>query len=266
MSSTQIYAVAGAKGGVGKTTTSINLGTAFALSGRNTLVVELDLAMANLADFLAIDCDPARDTTLHDVLARGTPVAEAIYETPTALDVLPSGTTLELFAEIDLDDLPAVIDSLRADYDRIVLDTGAGLSQETITPLGIADETILVSTPRLAAVRDVDKTATLVDRVGGSVRGLVLTKSGSGDAPSPGYIASFLDAELLGHVEESDAIPDSQDRGIPIVVGNSASDAAVTYRNIVDRLLGRKPPLGAESDSDDPQTDDESPSQNVAVR
>jgi len=66
---TQLHAVAGTKGGVGKTTTSINLGTAFALAGRETIVVELELAMANIADFLALNCDPEADTTLHDVLA-----------------------------------------------------------------------------------------------------------------------------------------------------------------------------------------------------
>lgn len=275
MGSTQIYAVAGAKGGVGKTTTSINLGTALALDGRETVVVELDLAMANLADFLAIDCDPERDTTLHDVLAGQAAVADAIYATPTELDVVPSGTTLELFAEIDLDLLPDVIDRLRDDYETIVLDTGAGVSRETIEPLKLADETLLVTTPRVAAVRDVDKTATLVDRVDGDVRGVILTCSGSGNSPGPEYIASFLDVELLGHVPESDAVPESQDRGIPAVVGNSASEVAITYRNIVDRLLGAKPPLGASGDAgreeaahgEPGESDEQEPQQSgVAVR
>ena len=73
-------AVAGAKGGVGKTTTSINLGASLAAAGYATVTVELDLAMANHVDFLDIDIDVTEATTLHDVLAGKSDVEAATYD------------------------------------------------------------------------------------------------------------------------------------------------------------------------------------------
>ncbi|MFB6166429.1 MAG: P-loop NTPase [Haloarculaceae archaeon] len=232
MAGTRIYAVAGAKGGVGKTTTSINLGTSLAARGARTVVVELDLAMANLVDFLALDTGLDDAPTVHDVLAGRAAVTETIRSVSGGLDVVPSGVDLAGYTAADVEALPALLEPLLGEYDRIVLDTGAGLSRETVVPLGLADEAILVSTPRVAAVRDVEKTNRLAERVGTDVAGVVFTKSGTGQAPPPAELAEFLGVELLGHVPEDAAVPASQDVGEPVVVHASDSEAATAYQRI----------------------------------
>lgn len=78
MTPRQVFAVASAKGGVGKTTTSLNLGAALLELGPRTVVVELDLAMANMVDFIDLDESAEELATLHDVLADFTPIEEAI--------------------------------------------------------------------------------------------------------------------------------------------------------------------------------------------
>jgi septum site-determining protein MinD len=236
MAGTRIYAVAGAKGGVGKTTTSINLATSVATRGGDTIVVELDLAMANLVDFLSLETGLDDAPTVHEVLAAEAKVADAIRTAPGGIDVVPSGVTLDGFTGASVDRLPALLEPLLDDYDRIVLDTGAGLSRETVVPLALADEGILVSTPRVAAVRDVEKTKRLAERVDTPVSGVVFTKSGTGSAPPPPELADFLDVELLGHVPEDAAVPASQDVGEPVVTHASDSDAAAAYRRIATAL------------------------------
>ncbi|WP_135303253.1 cell division ATPase MinD [Haloarcula amylovorans] len=237
MVTNHVYTVAGAKGGVGKTTTSINLGASLAEAGCSTVTVELDLAMANLVDFLEMDIDVRTATTLHDVLAGEAEVNSAVYETETGLSVVPSGTDLDGYAETDLDRLSEVVETLRWHYDVVILDTPAGLSEETVRPMQLADETLLVSTPRVASIRNVRNTKELAERVDTDVRGLVLTKSGTGASPGADRISEFLDVELLGHVPEDDAVPHSQDAGRPVVANAPQSGAAVAYRKIARQLV-----------------------------
>jgi septum site-determining protein MinD len=237
MQSNYTLTVAGSKGGVGKTTTSINLGACFADAGYETVVVEVDLAMANLVDFISLEMDPRRDETLHDVLADGLPVVDAVYDIGDCLSVVPSGTDVERYSEVDVGELEQVLDHLWWHFDVIVLDTPAGVGQELTEPARLADETLLVSTPRVSSVRNTRNARTVVEHTGTDVRGLVLTKSGTGASPGAHRIAEFLELELLGHVPNDDAIPHSQDRGQPVVEYAPRSGAALAYRKIAAQLV-----------------------------
>lgn len=237
-------AVAGAKGGVGKTTTSINLGAALANAGLSVLVVETDLAMANVVDFLRFE----PKETLHEVLAGEAAPAAAICEVPGGFEVLPSGTTVEGFVDADVTELPGVLEAVEADYDVVVFDTGAGVSHESLLPLGLADRTLVVSSPRVASVRDASKTAELAERLGGEVAGVLFSKSGTGRSPPPEQIASYLELPLLGHVPEDPAVPDAQDSGRPVVTAAPESPAARAYREVANALFGPA------SNADDPRT------------
>lgn len=232
-----VLAIASAKGGVGKTTTSINLGAALqALSG-SVVVVEVDLAMANLLDIINLPYRPGADPSLHDVLADRARVTDAVYEAEGGFDVLPSGPDIEGYSSIEPRKLGATVAELREHYDVILLDTGAGLSYETLLPLGLADGVILVSTPRLAAVRDTQKTKNLTERIGGKVIGIVFTQSGTGSAPPPERIADHMGVDLFGHVPDDPSIPESQDAGVSVIAYDIATPAAEAYWSIGERVM-----------------------------
>jgi len=175
----RVFAVAGAKGGVGKTTTTLDLAAALANAGHAVVVVEADLAMANAVDFLDLPAEAGSGPTLHDVLADTTPVSEATYAAPGGFDIVPSGVDLAGFAAAGIESLDPVVEQLRPEYDAVLIDTPAGVTRETLYPVEIADETVLVSTPRAASVRDADKTVEMIERLGGTVRGVVFTRSGA---------------------------------------------------------------------------------------
>lgn len=232
-----VLAVAGCKGGVGKTTTAINLGTVACLHDRSVLLVETDLAMANVCDFLDLDFDPERDPSLHEVLAGDSPIDEAVYDAPAGLRVLPSGATIDGFADADEDRLGEVVSLGREHFDLVLLDTPAGISRATLYPMALADDVVLVSTPRVSGIRDTKKTLELVERVGGSTAGLVLTRTGTGKAPPDERLADFLGVDLLGSIPEDGAVSTAQDAGRAVVDADRSAPAAVAYQRTHERLV-----------------------------
>ena len=233
----QVYTVASGKGGVGKTTTAINLGAMLAEAGNDVVVVDTDLGMANIAGFLDFEMTGA---TLHDVLAGEAGVPEAIYEAPGDIDVLPSSTDIQAFARSETENLPGVVAELRAEYDFVLLDTGAGISYDTMLPLSLADAVLLVTTPDVASVRDTAKSGELTEHVGGTVRGAVLTQR-SNDILNADDVEGTLETEILAVVPEDETVPMGIDAGRPLAAFAPNAPAAAAYRELAELLAGESP-------------------------
>ncbi len=250
MSGKTVYAIASGKGGVGKTTATVNLGAAIAGTDERVAVVDTDLGMANLAGFVSLRPEA---TTLHEVLAGEADVEEATYSLADDLVAVPSGTTLDEYARTSPEALAAVVDRLREEFDYVLLDVGAGVSHETVLPLGVADAVILVSTPEPAAVHDTKKTVELTDRTGGGVAGLVLNRVHD-DGVSSAAIADRLGVELLAEIPEDPAVRDSVFAGTPLVVHEPGAPAALAYRRLAAALVGAEPPREEEPDDEPGET------------
>ncbi|MFC7081804.1 AAA family ATPase [Halorussus caseinilyticus] len=206
-----VYAIASGKGGVGKTTTAINLGAMLADRGHSVVVVDTDLGMANLADFLDFEIETP---TLHEVLAGEAEFDDAIYRAPGDIDVLPSATDIEAFVKSDPANLQTVVEDLREEYDYVLLDTGAGVSYDTLVPLALADGVLLVATPDVASVRDTAKTGELAERVESEVTGAVLTQRSS-DILNADDVEATLGTDVLAVIPQDEAVPMGIDAGRP---------------------------------------------------
>ncbi|MFP4530351.1 MAG: P-loop NTPase [Halodesulfurarchaeum sp.] len=265
MTEGHVYAVASGKGGVGKTTTAVNLGAAFVEAGRSVVVVDVDLGMANLEDFLDVDAVPV---TLHDVLAGDESIDDAILAAPGDFDAVFGSPGIEAYGRADPANLRSVVEDLRERYDVVVLDGGGGLSHDVTVPLGLADGVLLVTTPADAAITNAEKTRDLVERIGGTIEGLIVTRIGGAGRAMPETVSDRIDSSVLGAVPEDGAIQMSMDEGTPIVAIDRESPAAQSYREIAYGLLGEPLPRDWVDESDDPvgasvaaDTSDESPAQ-----
>lgn len=224
---THVWAVAGGKGGAGRTTTAINVGTVLTAEGYDTAVVDAALGMANVGQMLSLD----PDTTLHDVLAGETIVSEALTRTEEGLWVVPGDRSIESYGEADPSEFGTVVDALRGEFDVVLVDTSAAISHETVVPLGLADATLLVSPPTGVAIEDTRKTARLVARVDGSVMGAVLTRVK--DRTNVGPAEKRLNAPVLGIVpEHPGSVPEQ-----PLALTVASSPAAQAYRGLTRALI-----------------------------
>lgn len=151
--SLRVIAVTSGKGGVGKTTVSVNLATALGLLGRRTLVFDGDLGMANVHVFAGVN----PRASILDVVDRRIPLAQAITKGAHGADFICGASGVSRLADLDhrvLDDLGRALVEAAANYDVLLLDTGAGIGPATMHLLGLAHEIVVVSTPNLAATLD----------------------------------------------------------------------------------------------------------------
>ncbi|MFC5971678.1 MinD/ParA family protein [Halomarina salina] len=222
----KVFAIAGGKGGVGKTTTTVNLARAFAAAGYDTVAVDADLGMANVGEALGVE----HGGTVHSVLADEASVVDAVASTEYGFDVVRGTQSLDAFASADPANFRAVVGPLKQRYDVVLLDTAAGLSHEVTVPLGLADKTVLVTTPDVVAIKDAAKTGQLAKRVDGDVAGVLVT-----NARNDGYtrqVVSELANELLT------VVPADERLVTDATVATPGSPVAQAYNELAAALLG----------------------------
>ncbi len=253
----QVVAVASGKGGVGKTTTVVNLGVVLRRADHSVALVDADLGMANLGPKLGI----TGGGTLHDVLAGAMTLEDALVEEAPGFAVLRGSKSLMDYPDADPQNLRGVLEALAEDYEFVLVDTGAGMSHEDVLPLGLADQVLLVSSPDPAAIGDTRKTAELAGLASSDIAGLVVTKADSDtDAAA---IAEEVGTELLGTIPYDGTVRTSTAAGRPLEAVDPDGPAAKAYRDLADVLadLNAEPPseavTAAGTGDDEPATPEE---------
>jgi len=217
-----VYVIAGGKGGVGKTTTAVNLGVVLGQGGQSVVVVDADLAMTNLGQRLGIDHGPG----IHQVLAGETPVRDAVVRGPGGLAAITGDRELDSFAAADPSEFGRVLDLLSVAYDVVLVDTGPGVQRDTAVTYRAADGVVVVTTPTDVAIEDANRTAAMAADTDCPPVGAVVTQAERGTDRDD---VDGLDAEVLA------VVPDHETGG-PVTASQPAGDAADAYRRVAAAL------------------------------
>ena len=242
-----VFAVASGKGGVGKTTTTTNLGVALADDGFDVTVVDVDLGMANLSGLLGVD----PDATLHDVLSGDASPPDAAYETH-GVTLVPGSTELAQFAEADAKSLHRVVEYFRDRSDVVLLDAGAGLSYDIAMAMSVADGVLLVTTAELTSLTDATKTGKLVGKLDKPVVGAVFTHTGDGGFDDVEGIAAALGTTdaVTASIPHDEAVKLGTRKGTPVVSLRPDSPASRAYDRLAAKLADS---VGLEAPEPEPE-------------
>jgi len=232
----KVYTIASGKGGTGKTTVSVNLGTMLAQLGKETYLMDADIGMANVGLIIGMQDAPV---TLHEVLAGKCNVNDAIYEGPAGLKVIPSGISLQGFQEADPDKIRDVMGEIVKRCEYLLIDAPAGISKDGVVPLAVADEVILVVNPELSSIVDALKTKILTEVVGGHVLGSIVNRV---DQDKSDIITKkmekVLGVKVLGVIPEDPNVRRASSAKVPIVIKFPDSPASKAIRRIASDLVG----------------------------
>jgi len=232
----RVMCIASGKGGAGKTTVTANLGTALAKLGKETYILDADIAMANLGLILRMEDAPV---TLHDVLAGEADIEEAIYEGPYGVKVIPAGISLEGIRKANPDRLRDVIEYLIDKADFLLIDAPAGLGRDAITALSAATEALLVVNPEIASITDALKVKAVAERVDTRVTGAVANRvTGDKTELTKEEIEKILEVPVLVQIPDDPEVRRAAAFGEPVVVRSSKSPAAQAFMELAAKLVG----------------------------
>ncbi|MGO0060233.1 septum site-determining protein MinD [Brevibacillus fluminis] len=238
--------VTSGKGGVGKTTTSANLGTALAMNGQKVCMVDTDIGLRNLDVVMGLENRIIYN--LVDVIEGECRLSQALIKDKRVetLALLPAAQTKDKSA-VTPEQMEQVIKELKEEFDYVVIDCPAGIEQGFRNAVAGADQAIVVTTPEKAAVRDADRIVGLLEREKVGMPKLIINRVRqhmvkNGDMLEVEDILDLLAIDLIGVVPDDDYVIKSANMGEPTVLSHE-SRASLAYRNIARRLLGESVPL-----------------------
>ena len=234
------------KGGVGKTTTTANIGTALATLGKKVVVVDGDTGLRNLDVLMGLENRIVY--TIMDVIENRCRLKQALIKDKRYqnLFLLPTAQTKDK-DDIKAQDMLNIVNALKEEFDYVLIDSPAGIEQGFENAVIGADRAVVVVNPEITSVRDADRVIGKLDAKGLDQHEVIVNRlnyemTKKGDMLDVSDIIETLSVKLLGVVPDDRNITVSTNKGEPIVLEDK-SLSGKAFRNIAKRITGEDVPL-----------------------
>jgi len=243
-SMSEVIVVTSGKGGVGKTTTTANVGTGLAKMGKKVCLIDTDIGLRNLDVVMGLENRIVYN--LVDVVEGSCRVKQALIRDKRnpGLYLMPSAQTRDKTA-VSPGQMIKVIEHLKEQFDYVILDCPAGIEQGFQNAIAGADRALVVTTPEVSAIRDADRIIGLLEANGFKQIDLIINRLRMdmvkrGDMMSAADVVDILAIPLTGIIPDDENVVIATNQGEPLV--GSTSPAGKAYQNVVLRLLGKEVP------------------------
>jgi septum site-determining protein MinD len=235
------------KGGVGKTTTTANIGAALAHLGKKVALIDADIGLRNLDVVMGLENRIVYD--LVDVVEGQAKLKVALIKDKRFnenLFLLPAAQTRDKTA-VNPEQMRELVGNMKQEFDFVLIDCPAGIEQGFKNAVAGSDKAVVVATPEVSSVRDADRIIGLLEAEEKHHPALIVNRIRpsmvkKGDMMDINDMIEILAIDLLGVVPDDEFIVVSTNRGEPAVL-NAQSRAGEAYRNIARRLTGENVPL-----------------------
>ncbi len=242
----EVIVITSGKGGVGKTTTSANIGTGLALAGKKVCLIDADIGLRNLDVVLGLENRIVYDIV--DVVEKNCRVKQALIRDKKVdtLYLLPAAQTKDKNAVTE-EQMVELCEELKTEFDFVIIDCPAGIEQGFKNAIAAANRAIVVTNPEVSAVRDADRIIGLLEANGLNNPKLILNRlrvemAKRGDMLTIEDVTEILAVDIIGVVPDDEFIVVSSNRGEPAVCDNN-SKAGQAFRNITKRIMGEEVPF-----------------------
>jgi len=242
----KVIVITSGKGGVGKTTTTANLGSALALLGNKVVVIDADIGLRNLDVVMGLENRIVYD--LVDVIEGVCKLKQALIKDKRFenLCLLPAAQTRDKTA-VSPEQMKDMTNELRKQFDFVLVDSPAGIERGFKNAIAGADHAIVVTTPEVSAVRDADRIIGMVEAAEIEDPTLIINRIKphmveKGDMMQVEDVLEILAISLLGIIPDDESIVTTSNRGEPAVLDKN-SLAGRAYQNIALRIMGEEVPL-----------------------
>ena len=241
----EVIVITSGKGGVGKTTSSANIGTALAKLDKSVVMIDTDIGLRNLDVVLGLENRIVYN--LVDVIEGNCRIKQALIKDKRhpGLYLMPSAQTRDKSA-VKPGQMVKVIEHLKEQFDYIILDCPAGIEQGFQNAIAGATRALVVTTPEVSAIRDADRIIGLLEANGFEQMDLIINRLRPdmvkrGDMMSSQDVVDILAIPLIGVIPDDENVVVSTNQGEPLV-GN-ATPAGMAYQNVVQRIEGKDVPF-----------------------
>jgi len=231
----KIIVITSGKGGVGKTTTAINLGAAMNHFGKDVLIIDGNLTTPNVGIHLN---SPEVPINLNHVLSGKAEAFEAVYEHESGLKIMPSSLSIRELGRVKPERIKDFKEDFKKSAEYIIVDSAAGLGNEALSLIQMADELIVVTNPEMPAITDALKTIKIAEQMKKQVLGVIVTRVKRNDIEmQPDSVREMLEVPILGMVPEDISVQESLSMKDAVIHTHPKSNASRAYKEIAAKLL-----------------------------